>query len=96
VKQRDDLRQMPSRPVLLPTKTGIQHPATIGRDLLGEMIEALHPEGIRCPILIQRSDGRRTWPIVFPQWRQMRRDGTFAEVENSADGVTIQPGPVEV
>ncbi len=33
-----------------PTKVGAQHPALNGRDLLGEQIEALHREGIRCPI----------------------------------------------
>src|SRR5690349_16829325 len=33
-----------------PTKSGTQHPALKGRDLLGEQIEALHSAGIRCPI----------------------------------------------
>src|SRR4028119_1898932 len=32
-----------------PTKTGTQHPALNGRDMLGEQIEALHRAGIRAP-----------------------------------------------
>jgi len=61
-----------------PTKIGTMHPALAGRDLMGEMIEALHCEGIRCPIYTTvgwEEDAAHR----FPAWRQIRRDGTFAE-----------------
>lgn len=60
-----------------PTKSGTQHPALHGRDLLGEQIEALLSKGIRAPIyttVVWEEDVATR----FPQWRQMRRDGTFA------------------
>ena len=50
---------------------------------MGEMIEALHRENIRCPIYTtvgwEEDVAHR-----FPAWRQMRRDGTFAET-NAAE-----------
>ena len=77
-----------------PTKTGTQHPALAaqgGRDLLGEQIEALHRVGIRCPLYTtvawEEDVAQR-----FPEWRQMKQDGTFAQVENSTDEKTRQPG----
>ena len=60
-----------------PTKTGVPHPALKGRDLLGEQIEALHREGIRCPIyttIVWEEDAAQK----HPEWRQMRKDGGFA------------------
>jgi len=61
-----------------PTKTGTMHPALHGRDLMGEMIEALHRENIRCPIYTtvgwEEDVAHR-----YPAWRQMRKNGTFAE-----------------
>ncbi|MCC5833175.1 MAG: alpha-L-fucosidase [Opitutales bacterium] len=74
-----------------PTKVGIQHPSLKGRDLLGEMIEALHREGIRCPIyttLAWEEDIARR----FPQWRQMKKDGNFANRETLTDRTTVAPG----
>ena len=71
-----------------PTKTGTPHPALRGRDLLGEMIEALHREGIRCPIyttVAWEEDAAHR----FPAWRQLRKDGTFAE----RNAVEKAPGP---
>ncbi len=59
-----------------PTKVGTMHPALKGRDLMGEMIEALHQEGIRCPIYTTvgwEEDAAHR----FPAWRQIRKDGTF-------------------
>jgi len=73
-----------------PTKTGTQHPALQGRDLLGEMIDALHKEGIRAPIYTTIA-WEENVANQFPQWRQMKKDGTFANLETSADGFTKQP-----
>ncbi len=60
-----------------PAQHGTPHPALGGRDLLGEQIEALHRQGIRAPIYTTVG-----WDEVaaalHPEWRQMRRDGTFA------------------
>jgi hypothetical protein len=74
-----------------PTKTGIQHPALKGRDLLGEQIEALHREGIRCPIyttVVWEEDVAQK----HPEWRQMTREGTFAGWSTSANQIDVQPG----
>jgi hypothetical protein len=73
-----------------PTQTGVRHPHLGDRDLLGEMIEALHREGIRAPIYTtvawEEDVAQR-----FPEWRQMRWDGRYAQLATSADGVTSQP-----
>lgn len=49
-----------------------------GRDLLGEQIEALHREGIRCPIYITVG-----WDALsarlHPEWREQSKDGHFAD-----------------
>jgi hypothetical protein len=73
-----------------PSKSGIQHPALNGRDMLGEMIDALHNEGIRAPIYTTVA-WEENVAQQFPQWRQMKKEGTFANVETSADGITKQP-----
>lgn len=73
-----------------PTKTGIQHPALKGRDLLGEQIEALHREGIRCPIyttVVWEEDVARK----HPEWRQLTKEGTFAGWFTSANQIDVQP-----
>jgi len=60
-----------------PTKAGAMHPALKGRDLLGEQVEALHREGIKCPIYFTvgwEEDSAHK----HPEWRQMRRDGKHA------------------
>lgn len=57
-----------------PTKVGTVHPSLGGRDLLGEQIEALHREGIRCPIyttVVWEEDAAQR----FPHWRQMNEAG---------------------
>lgn len=74
-----------------PAKTGVSHPAIGGRDLLGEMIEALHSEGIRCPVYTtvaweENIADRR------PDWRQLRADGTFAQCGNADPSKPRQPG----
>jgi hypothetical protein len=57
-----------------PAKTGTVHPAIGQRDLLGEMIEALHRAGIRAPIYTtvawDEDLARRR-----PEWSMLRADG---------------------
>lgn len=60
-----------------PARHGTPHPALQGRDLLGEQIEALHRRGIRTPIYTSVAWDEET-AASCPEWRQMRRDGTFA------------------
>ncbi|TVR41550.1 MAG: beta-galactosidase [Planctomycetota bacterium] len=73
-----------------PTTTGVAHPALAGRDLLGEQIEALHREGIRCPIYTtvawEEDVAQR-----FPQWRMMRQNGSFARCGNADMNADAQP-----
>ena len=74
-----------------PTQTGTRHPALNGRDLLGEQLEALHKRGIRAPIyttIVWEEDAAAR----FPQWRQMRRDGTFAGTSMATDNSGAHPG----
>lgn len=74
-----------------PTKSGTQHPALAGRDLLGEQIEALHRENIRAPIyttVVWEEDAAQK----HPEWRQMTRAGHFAGWTTSADQKNTQPG----
>jgi hypothetical protein len=63
----------------LPSKICAPHPTLApGRDLLGEQIEALHREGIRCPIYITVG-----WDALSaqlrPEWRELFKDGHFAD-----------------
>ncbi len=74
-----------------PTRVGERHPHLGGRDLLGEMIEALHREGIRAPVYTTVCWEERVADL-HPEWRQMYADGRFAGVATSADGHTVQPG----
>jgi hypothetical protein len=70
-----------------PTRLGSPHPALNGRDLLGEQIEALHREGIRCPIYTTigwEEDAAQR----HPEWRQLRREGGFVEHRSGPN----QPG----
>jgi hypothetical protein len=74
-----------------PTRTGVQHPALQGRDLLGEQIEALHAQGIRCPVyttVVWEEDVASK----HPEWRQMTKDGHFAGWTTASDGSPGQPG----
>lgn len=72
-----------------PTQTGVRHPALKGRDLLGEQIEALHREGIRCPIYTTVA-WEEDVAQKHPEWRQLRRNGTFAD--QTADKNHPHPG----
>lgn len=74
-----------------PTKTGTSHPALNGRDLLGEMIEALHAEGTRCPIYTTVA-WEEDIADRHPEWRQMRADGTFARCDNPDPSLPRHPG----
>jgi hypothetical protein len=78
-----------------PTKTGTMHPALVGakggRDLLGEQIEALHREGIRAPIYTTIA-WEEDVAQKHPEWRQMKRDGSFARSANSDPGQAAHPG----
>jgi hypothetical protein len=74
-----------------PTKTGRSHPAIGQRDLLGEMIEALHAAGIRAPIYTTVA-WEEDVAARFPQWRQMKADGTFARAGNPDHSDTPHPG----
>ena len=60
-----------------PARHGTPHPVLGGRDLLGEQIEALHRRGIRAPIYTSVGWDEEI-AALHPEWRQMRRDGTFA------------------
>lgn len=74
-----------------PTRTGTAHPALDGRDLLGEMIEALHREGIQAPIYTTVA-WEEDIADRFPEWRQQRADGTLARVGDEDSLETRQPG----
>lgn len=74
-----------------PTKLGEVHPHLGGRDLMGEMIEALHREGIRAPIYTTVCWEERVADL-YPHWRQMQEDGRFSQLAASADMQTVQPG----
>lgn len=67
-----------------PSRLGALHPGLEGRDLMGEMLEALHAEGIRCALYLSVG-----WDEVLaeahPDWRQKRRSGE--------DAVQIFPDP---
>jgi hypothetical protein len=74
-----------------PSKIGTPHPALCGRDLLGEMIEALHRADIRAPIYTTVAWDEDV-AQRFPSWRQTRADGTFARVGNADPTKPRQPG----
>ena len=73
-----------------PTKTGTRHPGLVRPDLLGDMIEALHRRGIRAPIYTTVG-WEEDVAARFPQWRQLKADGTFAQI-GSPDGKGPAPG----
>jgi hypothetical protein len=74
-----------------PTKTGTLHPALKGKDLLGEMIEALHREGIRAPIYTTVA-WEEDVAQKHPEWRQMRGNGIFARCDNADPSKPPHPG----
>lgn len=74
-----------------PTRVGTMHPGLKGRDLLGEQIEALHREGIRCPIYTTVA-WEEDVADKHPEWRQLRADGVFARVGNADPTQPDHPG----
>jgi hypothetical protein len=74
-----------------PTRTGKVHPHLERADLLGDTIEALHRRGIRAPIYTTVV-WEENVADEHPEWRQMHRNGTFAQIAASADMQTVQPG----
>ena len=61
-----------------PTAGGAAHPALAGRDLLGEHIEVLYIKGFRSAIYTTVGWDEDA-AVHHPEWRQLRRDGTFAQ-----------------
>jgi hypothetical protein len=74
-----------------PSKVATIHPALGKRDLLGDMIEALHREGIRCPIYTTVAWDEDV-AQRFPQWRMMKADGRFARSGNPDHTKAAHPG----
>lgn len=74
-----------------PSKVATVHPALGGRDLLGEMIEALHREGIRCPIYTTVAWDEDV-AQRHPAWRMMKADGRFARAGNADHTKAPHPG----
>lgn len=68
-----------------------RHPAISDRDLTGELIEALHAEGIRAPIYTIIA-WEEHLAQTHPEWMQMTREGTFAQLAGASDGKPGQPG----
>jgi hypothetical protein len=56
-----------------PTKVGVRHPS-LRNDLLGEMIEACHAEGIRVPVYISVGYDQRMW-ARHGDWRALDSEG---------------------
>jgi hypothetical protein len=75
-----------------PTRVGLQHPSLKGRDLLGEMLEALHREGIRAPIYTTIG-WEENIAAMHPEWRQVKKDGSFAMCSPGADPGAKQQAP---
>ncbi len=74
-----------------PSKIVEAHPALKGRDLMGEMIEALHAEGLRAPIYTIIG-WEENLAQKHPEWMQMYADGTFAQNACASDGFSQEPG----
>lgn len=68
-----------------PTELGTPHPALTGRDVVAEMIAALHEREIAAPIY-STVVWEETLAFQHPEWRQVRRDGSFARLEPAAPG----------
>jgi hypothetical protein len=68
-----------------PTEMGTPHPALGGRDVLGDMIKALHARNIQAPIYTTM-----VWEEKFafehPEWRQVKHDGVHARLAPAAPG----------
>jgi hypothetical protein len=74
-----------------PAKSATPHPALQGRDMLGEMIEALHRADIRCPVYTTVAWDEDV-AQRFPAWRMMKADGSFARAGNADHTKAAHPG----
>lgn len=74
-----------------PSKVVEPHPALGGRDLTGEMIKALHREGIRAPIYTIIG-WEENLAQKIPEWMQICEDGSFAQNAAASDGFSHEPG----
>lgn len=74
-----------------PSQVVDPHPALGGRDFTGELIEALHSEGLRAPIYTIVG-WEENIAQQHPDWLQICEDGSFAQNAASSDGYTSQPG----
>jgi hypothetical protein len=75
-----------------PTKIGKVHPGLKRKDLLGEMLEALHKENFRVPIYTPIGWEEHV-AETHPEWRQLKKDGGFANQTASADPGAILQAP---
>jgi len=75
-----------------PTRVGVMHPALKGKNLLGEMLEALHKEGIRAPIYTTIG-WEENIAATHPEWRQLKKNGSFANCSPGADPGAKQQAP---
>ena len=68
-----------------PTELGTPHPALAGQDRVAEMITALHERQIAAPIYSTVA-WEETIAFEHPEWRQIRHDGRFAQLEPALPG----------
>lgn len=69
-----------------PTKLGTPHPALGGRDMVAEMMTALHARGIQAPIYSTVSWEEKL-AFEHPEWLQIKRNGDAARLEPPPPGV---------
>ena len=77
---------MPSRHELFSNHFGTPHPALKGRDVVAEMITALHSRGLQAPIYSTVSWEEKL-AFEHPEWRQVKHNGEFARLEPAPPGV---------
>lgn len=75
-----------------PTKIGKVHPGLQRKDLMGEMLEALHKENFRVPIYTPIAWEEHV-ADTHPEWRQLKKDGSFANMTAGADPGAVQQAP---
>jgi hypothetical protein len=68
-----------------PTTMGTPHPALGGRDVVAEMIAALHARGIQAPIYSTVAWEEKL-AFEHPEWRQVKRNGEFARLDPAPPG----------
>jgi hypothetical protein len=75
-----------------PTKVGKVHPGMKRKDLMGEMLEVLHKNDMRAPIYTPVGWDEHT-AITHPEWRQRKKDGSFANASPGADPGAVNQAP---